>query len=202
MPAIDAGLRHLHVVGGAGQAEVGDLDALDAVFEQDVGRLDVAMDQALLVSGGQAGGDLAADAEDLLQLQRAFAVDFVLERLAVDELHHQVGRLVRVVDGVDRDDVIVMHGRGGRGLAEEALDGGRIGGQLRGHHLDGHDAAELGVEGPQHDAHAAVADDFDDLVFAGLADELADAIGLVARLSRRAGGRSIRGAAGVAADGG
>ena len=158
------------------------LTALDAVFEQDVARLDVAMDQARLVSRGEAGSGLAADAEDVFQLEGAFAVDFVLERLALDELHHQVGRLMRIVDGVDRDDVLVMDGRGGCGFAEEPLDGDGIGGQLRGHHFDRDDAAELGVEGPQDGAHAAVADDFDDFVFAGFADELADAVGLVAGL--------------------
>ena len=64
VPATDADLRQAGVVGGAGQAEVGDLDPLDAVLQQDVGRLDVAVDQALGVGRGQAGGDLHADAED------------------------------------------------------------------------------------------------------------------------------------------
>ena len=36
----------------------------------------------------------------------------------------------------------------------------------RGHHLDGHDAVQLLIEGPQHDAHAAAADDFQHLVMA------------------------------------
>src|SRR5690348_17702969 len=40
------------------QAEVGDLDTLDAVLQKDVARLDVAVDDALGVGGGQAGGRL------------------------------------------------------------------------------------------------------------------------------------------------
>ena len=35
------------VIDGAGQAEVGDLDALDAIFEQNVGRLDVTVDETV-----------------------------------------------------------------------------------------------------------------------------------------------------------
>ena len=54
VPATTPDLRQAGVVGGAGQAEVGDLDALDAVLQQDVGRLDVAMDQPLRVGGRQA----------------------------------------------------------------------------------------------------------------------------------------------------
>ena len=40
-------------------------DALDAIFQQNVGRLDVAMHQPLRVRRGQAGGDLHADPQDL-----------------------------------------------------------------------------------------------------------------------------------------
>jgi hypothetical protein len=159
-----------------------DLDSLDAVFEQDVAGLYVAMDQARFVGSRESGGGLAANAEDVFQLERAFAIDFVLERLALDELHDEIRWLMRIIDGVDGDDVLVMHGRGGRRFAKEPLDGDGIGRELGRHHLYGYDAAELGVEGPQDGAHSAVANDFDDFVFAGLADELADAAWLVARL--------------------
>jgi hypothetical protein len=40
----EPGLRERGVVRGAGQAEVGQLNALDAVLEQDVGGLDVTVD--------------------------------------------------------------------------------------------------------------------------------------------------------------
>ena len=107
VPATTPDLRQAGVVDGAGQAEVGDLDALDAVLQQDVGRLDVAMDQPLLVRGRQPLGDLQADAQDLLQLQRPGPVELLLQRDAVDELHDQVGRPCRLLDGVDGDDVLV-----------------------------------------------------------------------------------------------
>ena len=97
----DAGLRQAGVVRRPRQAEVGDLDPLDAVFQQDVGRLDVAVDQPLGVRGGQAGGRLHADAEDLLQLQRPVAVEPLLERHARDVLHDQVRQVAGLLDGVD-----------------------------------------------------------------------------------------------------
>ena len=50
------------VLGGQCQAEVGNLHALDAVLQEDVGRLDVAVHQPLGVGGGQPGGNLQADA--------------------------------------------------------------------------------------------------------------------------------------------
>jgi hypothetical protein len=62
----DTGLSQSGIIGRPGQAEVGNLDALDAVLEQDVGRLDVAVDQSLGVGGGEAGGGLHTDAENLL----------------------------------------------------------------------------------------------------------------------------------------
>ena len=57
-------------------------------------------------------------------------------------------------------------GGGGPGLADEPLAGRRRGGQLRGQHLDGDHAVQLLVEGLEHDAHAALADDLEHLVVA------------------------------------
>ena len=94
------------------------------------------------------------------------AVEPLLERHPGDVLHDQVGQAAGLLDGVDGDDVVVADGRGGLGLAGEAPAGGGAGRQLRGQHLDGHDAVQLRVEGPQHDPHAAAADDLEDLVMA------------------------------------
>ncbi len=109
------------VVHRAGQSEVGDLDPLDAVLQQDVGRLDVAVDQPLGVGRGQGAGGLATDAEDLGQLGDLAPVDQLLDRLAGDVLHDQVGdALGQGVHGVDRDDVLVDHGGRSLGLSREA----------------------------------------------------------------------------------
>ncbi len=148
------------------QAEVGDLDPLDAVLQQDVRRLDVAMDQALGVRRGQPERRLHADPKDFLGAQRAVAVDPVLERSAVDAGHHQVREAgLRIgVDGVDGDDVIVDDRRGGLGLAEEPPTCGAAGGELRGEDLDGHHPVQRRVDRLEDDPHAPLAQHPDDLV--------------------------------------
>ena len=70
----EAGARQLHVVGDAGQAEVGQLDAIVRRLQQDVARLDVAVDQPLRVGRGQPVRRLHADAHDLAERQLLFAV--------------------------------------------------------------------------------------------------------------------------------
>ena len=86
-----AGLRNPDIVDAAGQTEIGDLDAFDPVLEEDVGRLDVAVDQTLRMRRRQARRDLHADAQNLGELQRAAGVDLLLQRRAGDILHDQVG---------------------------------------------------------------------------------------------------------------
>ena len=157
-------LRQAGVVGGAGQAEVGDLDPLlDAALQQDVARLDVAVDQPQRVGRGQPPGDLPADPQHLRHLERPGPVELLLQRLAGDELHHQVGNRL-LLDRVDVDDVLVPDGGGGAGLAQEALAGRRGGRQPRGHDLDRDDALQHLVERPQDDAEAALAEDLQHLV--------------------------------------
>jgi hypothetical protein len=53
-----ATLRQARIIGSSGQAEVGDLGALDAILQQDVRRLDVSVNQSVPVRRGQALGDL------------------------------------------------------------------------------------------------------------------------------------------------
>ena len=78
-------------------------------------------------------------------LERPGPVELLLQGLAGDVLHDQVGDRL-LLDGVDADDVLVADGGGGAGLAEEPLARRRGGGQLRGHHLDGDHAVQLLVE--------------------------------------------------------
>ncbi len=113
---------------------------------------------------GQADGDLAADPEDLGKLQRTAAVQPVLERLAGDERHDEVGKAPELVDGIDRHDVFVADRRGRPRLAGEPPPGRGHGRQLRRHHLDGHQPVQGRVVRLEHDPHAPLADDLDHLV--------------------------------------
>ena len=73
----------------AGEAEVEDLDEA-AVGEHDVGGLEVAVEDAEVVGGGEAVGGLNAGGEDELEAGRAFG-DELVEALAGDVLHDDVG---------------------------------------------------------------------------------------------------------------
>jgi hypothetical protein len=179
------------VVRRAGEAEVGDLDALDAVLQQDVARLDVAVDQPLGVRRRQAVGRLHPDAQDFLQLQRPVAVELLLEREAVDVLHHEVRQPLRLRDGVDGNHVLVDDGGRRLGLASEPLAGGAAGRQLRGQHLDRDDAVQRLVERLEHHRHAAPADHFEDFVVVEFA-ELPRLLGRVEEVKRPAVGRRVR----------
>ena len=66
-------------------AEVGD-DGV-AALEQDVLRLDVAVDDAVGVGVAQRVGDLAGDLERVVDGELLFAVEPVAEGLALDEGH-------------------------------------------------------------------------------------------------------------------
>ena len=62
--------------------------------------------------------------------ERAGPVELLLQGLAGDVLHDQIGDRL-LLDGVDGDDVLMADGGEGAGLAQEALAGGGGGGQLR-----------------------------------------------------------------------
>jgi hypothetical protein len=60
------------------QAEVGDV-RMTAFVDQDVARLQVAMDEAVLVKHVQPGGDLLEDRDDLMEIERSPAIEPLLE---------------------------------------------------------------------------------------------------------------------------
>ncbi len=196
-----AGLRQPHVLGGAGQAEIGEQHPAGPRFDQNIAGLDVAMDQQLLVSGGQGGGNLPADLQGVADLERAaLGVEPILQRHAVDQPHHQKrDRIVVLLDVVDGDDVLVSDGARRARLADEAVARQIIAGVLRIEDLEGNLPLQVGVEGAEDQPHAAAADQFDDVE----PPELADGPRLLGRVEEiDPGRRKIAGevAAPVAAD--
>ncbi len=150
------------------QPEVGDLDARAArslVFQEDVARLDIAVDQPNGVRRRQAIRDLLADAQHFLQLERPGLGQLLLQALAGNVLHDHVrdGLFVHRVDG---DDVVVADGSPGPGLAHKAPAGRVAAGQVGTEHLDGHQALQLVVKRLQHDAETALTQHFQHLVMA------------------------------------
>ena len=130
-----------------------------ARFQPGVGRLDVAMDQAEIMSGGQALSHFPADAQRLRQGQNRFTFQPGIERLSLQELHGQVRNAAILADLKNRDDMMVLDGRGRSGLAQKTLLGRDAGGDARQHRLDGHHALQSRILGLVDDPHAAGAKD-------------------------------------------
>ncbi len=169
-----------HHVAGAGHrrgghvrhAEVHDLHR--AVFlDEDVGGLDVAVDDARLVGVREPGQHLHDHRDLALERHRRRLAHGLLEVLALQELHRDEGRAVGVVAQVeDHHHVRVGHLGDRAGLAlETGLQLGVVG-DLGDHDLEGHVAVEHGVVGQVHLAHGALAEGAEDLVLADPAGEL------------------------------
>ncbi len=142
------------ILGGPGDAEVGHQRV--PLVDQDVGRLDVAVDDPPLVGIGQRLGHLAGEADRLVDRQLPLALEAGRERLALDHRHHVVEDAALGARIVHRQDVGVAEPRRDLDLAQEPLGAEGLG-QLGAHHLDRHLAVVLEVLGQVHRGHAALA---------------------------------------------
>ncbi len=101
----------------AGEAEVEDLHR-PVVAEEDVGWLEVAVQDAGVVGVGEAAGDLGGDAERLRPGKRTPAQPR-LEGLAAQQLEDEPALPPRAAQVVDGDDVGVVEGGGRLGLGAQ-----------------------------------------------------------------------------------
>ena len=90
------------------EPEVGEVGAPAIPGQQDVARLDVAVDQAGPVGDVERIGHLAHDRSHCLHRKDALLVDPGLEVAALDESHGDVQVALVLAGVVDRDDVRVM----------------------------------------------------------------------------------------------
>ena len=134
-----------------------------ALGDENVGGLDVAMDDAFGVGGVEGVGDLDGERENRLGLHRP-AADAVLEGQAVEKLHGDEGLLAVFSDFINRADVGMVESGRGAGLAAETFEGLRVLGKILGQEFEGDEAAEFGVFRLVNHAHAATAEFFDDAV--------------------------------------
>ncbi len=105
------------------------------------------------MSLGQTVGCLRGQGQQAAQRKRADS-EQLPKRLALHQLHRDVGHRVRRVDVVDRHDVGMIE-RGGRArLLLEALQSVGIGGDLAREHLDRDIAREPHVPRPPNLSHA------------------------------------------------
>src|SRR3990172_4461158 len=143
-----------------------------AVGLEDVGRLDVTVEDARGVSGIERVGGLDRNLDDPTGVQRPL-VDELLEGLPLHELHHDEGAAVVLSDVVDGADVRVVECGCGTGFPLKPVQGFRITPQLVGQNLEGHVPPQAGVLRFVHDAHAAAAELLHDAIVGNrLADQL------------------------------
>ena len=130
----------------------------------DVGRLQIAMDDPLLVRRFEGFGDLLRDRQRLVKRDRS-ARDALREILALDQLHHEGLHAVGVLQPVDRGDVrMIQRGEDFR-FALKARQAVGVGCQRRWEDLDGDLTLQLRVRRPidfPHPTHAELRGDFVD----------------------------------------
>jgi hypothetical protein len=126
--------------------------------DQDVGGLDVAVDEPDGVCGAERFSALDAEGDQLVDRNRR-ATRASAEGLALDVLHRDEVEAVGLVHRVDGDDVGVIQHRGEAGFLTEALARVGVLAQRRERKdLEGDRTAELQVGGAVDLAHAALAE--------------------------------------------
>ena len=131
--------------------------------DEDVRRLDVAMDDPRTVRRVEGVGDLDRQAPDSLERHRLPA-DLVLEGLPFQELHDEERAPVRLAEIVDRTNVRVVERRGRTRLTLEPLERFLTAGELLGQELERDNPPEALVLGLVDEAHAAAPELFEDPV--------------------------------------
>ena len=151
-----------------GDAEIGEF-GVAAGIDHDIGRLDVALDDARLVREVERIEQLGHEAEYRREVERVLGVEVVLELLALDVLHHDVREIAFGAEVVHLHDMGMIEPRYG---AHFALEAHRIlarGGPVERARKDGLDrdpAVQGGVQAVVDQAHRAFPEHALDLVAA------------------------------------
>ena len=202
-----ARLREVLRVDHARDAEVHH-DRTPLAVHHDVRRLDVAMHHALAVRVVERAGNLRENRLRHRNRKRLVLREQVIERAAVDVLHHEVQEAVLLLHRMDVDDVRMVELRRGARLGEEPVPHALTVREPRQHNLDGHAAVELQVLREKDGGHSAASELSPDLVLAEcggaeLLEELQPRVetGPLAAQERRAGDRVTASAAEPVASG-
>jgi len=150
-------------VAGAGDAKVGHFGPAVGA-EQDIGRLDVAMNQAAAVGKVKGAAHLLDDLQRLLLTEGAPGQS-IEQGSPLQTLHGDIvnaGLLTHIVDG---DDVGVAELGSGAGLALKAGDEFWVGLKMLRQDLERGVSAQRGLEGLVDNGHSAPAKLLNDLVW-------------------------------------
>jgi hypothetical protein len=155
--------------GDLGQAEIEHL-GVAAFRQEDVPRLDVAVNNALRVCRIEGVGNFNPDVQQSLHVHWT-ARDEVFQCLSIEELHGDEGPAPVLTNIVDCANIRVVQCRGGLGLPLEAGQGLRIAGDIVGQEFQGNETVKPSVFGFVNHPHATTAQFLDDAVVRdGLAD--------------------------------
>ncbi len=155
--AISRGRAFLECSAGVfGQAEIEQL-GVAARGDEDVGRLDVAVDDPFRVGSVEGVGDLDGGVEKQIELEGA-AGDAFTKRLALEKLHGDESAMLVLADFVDGANVGMVQGRGAARFTLKALEGLTIVGEGFGKKLQSNVAAQAEVFGFVDFAHATGAE--------------------------------------------
>ena len=138
----------------ARQPEVGQV-AVVATVDEDVRRLDVAVNEASLVGRVEGICDLPEQGHGAIRRKHPLRGEQPLQVAAVDQPHREIkapGHLTRVVDRNDRG--VIERGCQPR-LAQEALAEANIPGELRCEELERYMPLQGEIARPVDDTHAA-----------------------------------------------
>src|SRR5437868_13368541 len=113
-----------------------------ALGNENVGRLNVAMNDAFGVGGVERIGDLNGQIQQSLRLQRTSADD-LLQALPFQILHHNEQPSLVLANLMDGADVGMIQRRSGASLAAETLQSWRIIGDLVGQKFESNEAAQI-----------------------------------------------------------
>jgi hypothetical protein len=146
-----------------GKSEIGDARTATAV-DHHVGRLQIAMQDALLVGGRQTGADAARDLDCFVLRQTPDSPEQRGQVLSVDVLHGKVGVAVQLADVVDPANVGMGDLERDADLVQEALVAVRVPRQRPGQELQRHGLAQFEVVRAVDLAHPAAPEQADDAV--------------------------------------
>ncbi len=147
---------------GPGHPEIEDLDPTVGCLEPEIGRLDVAMDQAIAVCGGQARGNLSCQSKHQIDRWLAAAFQPALERHPLEVLHGEELGLAVATHLIDRDDMVVLDRRRGLSLTNKPIADFGSSGQFRPDHLQSDRTRELRVLSQKDEADRPLPDQASD----------------------------------------